>query len=89
MEMLVDVDLRDFNAWSGGLTVLEELKKHPDAFDYIENFLEEPDIFGPDFIHEVDVNDFLWFEALDELAENGFYNRETGKWYDEEDFEEK
>lgn len=88
MEILVDTDLQHFNAWAGGLEVLEDLRKHPDAFDYVDSFLEEPDVFGPDFIREVDVNDFLWFDCLELLEENGFYNSQSGKWYDEEGFEE-
>ncbi len=85
MKYMVENPLRYFEAWNGGLRVLHELEAHQDAYDYIESWLEEYPLCG-DMLTNVEVNDFLWFDALDMCEEAGYYNDETGLWYDEEGF---
>lgn len=82
IQYTVKKSLWDFNAWSGGLTKLEDLKAHPAAFNYIEQFLEE--LCSYYNVTDTDINDFLWFEMYDQLEEAGFVN-EDHEWIDEEE----
>ncbi|HAU85756.1 MAG TPA: hypothetical protein DCW90_09700 [Lachnospiraceae bacterium] len=86
MIFYVECSLNNFDAWCGGERVLNELRDHEDAFDYIENLLEE---MVSETWSNTDVNDYLWFTALDDCEEAGYYNGETGLWYDDEGFEEE
>lgn len=77
-------ELSEFPAWSGGKVILEELKKHPRACDYIENFLS---MYTGDEMDAAFINDFLWFEALEILEEAGLYDIEKDVWMDEAEYE--
>ncbi len=81
MQYIVEESLWNFDAWSGGLTRLEELKNHQKAFDYIEAFIEEWS--SCDNITDTQINDFLWFEMYDMLEEAEFVN-EDHEWIDED-----
>lgn len=85
MRYVVETSLSAFDAWSGGLRVLNELCLHQKAYEYIETYLED---CGDELLTDTNINDFLWFDALDFLEENGLYNSETGLYSDDEDFEE-
>ena len=88
MRYVVETSLSDFEAWSGGLRVLNELRLHKEAYKFIENYLDEYEECSDCMLTETDMNDFLWFDALYVLEENGFYNSETGFYSDDEGFEE-
>ena len=79
--------IADFDAWSGGYSWLETFKKHPACIDYIDNELEA---WGDGCsLSSTEVNDYLWFDALEGLEEAGLYNGETGLFYDENGFEDE
>lgn len=65
-------NIRDFDAWSGGLawqTVV--LNSSEDVIDYVDGLLNE--LFGEDSnATETDVNDFFWFDLADHMTENGY-----------------
>lgn len=88
MRYMVDTPLYKFDAWSGGLHVLNELCDHKEAYDFIESYLDDYEECVSEQLTDTDVNDFLWFDALDFLEENGLYNGETGLYIDDEGFEE-
>lgn len=80
-------NLHDFNAWSGGRQWLETFKEHPEAMDYLDSYLEycsqERIIEGNPPLTDTDINDFLWFDALDILVEEGYVDRDLN-WTDDE-----
>lgn len=88
MRYVVETSLSDFDAWSGGLRVLNELRLHKEAYEFIESFLDEYEECSDCMLAETDMNDFLWFDALYLLEENGLYNSEIGLYSDDEGFEE-
>lgn len=88
MRYVVETSLNKFDAWSGGLRVLNKLCDHQEAYEFIENYLDEYEECASCMLTDTDVNDFLWFDALDFLEENGLYNGETGLYVDDEGFEE-
>lgn len=65
MKITVETTLSNFEAWSGGETVLNELAG--ESFDIIENFIEEWS--DENQLTETDINDFLWFDVEDYLRE--------------------
>ena len=88
MRYMVETPLYKFDAWMGGLHVLNELCDHQEAYAYIENYLDDYEECVSEPLTAVEVNDFLWFDALDLLEENGLYSGETGLYIDDEGFEE-
>lgn len=67
--------IADFEAWSGGATVLEYIVENEEALAYIDSFLEELTSFQT--LTATQVNDFLWFDAdvlLDEAGINLYDN---------------
>lgn len=88
MRYVVETSLSDFDAWSGGLRVLNELHLHKEAYEFIESFLDEYEECSDCMLTETDMNDFLWFDALYLLEENGLYNSKIGLYSDDEGFEE-
>lgn len=86
-----DTHLYDFQAWAGGKDHLEGLMNHCraidnwDAYDYIENWLDEYTTCCVDEpVSETDINDILWFE-MDELLKDGGYLDENYEWVAKED----
>lgn len=88
MRYMVETPLYRFDAWSGGLQILHELGYHKEAYEFIENYLDEYEECANEPLSDIEINDFLWFDALDLLQENGLYNGETGLYIDDEGFEE-
>lgn len=64
MKYIVECDLYDFPAWSGGKDTLEDLSGA--EIEIIESMLDE--LFCNETPTVTDVNDFLWFER-DTIAE--------------------
>lgn len=56
--------IKEFDAWDGGERVLFELDG--EAIEIVDNYIE--DCFG-EYIGETELNDWLWFECEDWLAE--------------------
>lgn len=83
MKYAVECSLDSFEAWAGGLEVLNDLKNHTTAYDYIESIIDDYSENREELLTATDINDFLWFEALDTCEEAGFYDSETGNWIDD------
>ena len=65
--IIEDVDLRDFDAWSGGKDRLDELIELG-LVDEVQQFIEDA---YPDGCTDTEVNDILWFdEYVQELIES-------------------
>ena len=70
MQYIVESELRQFPAWSGGKDTMDDLTY--DEIDTIEAMLE--DVFCDKTPTDTEINDFLWFER-DTIAEwLGFEN---------------
>ena len=71
MKLYYELDLKNFEAWSGAVDTLRTLNY--DQIEQLEGML--PDILGEE-ADETELNDFLWFET-DSIAEYlGFRNWE-------------
>lgn len=65
-----EIELEDFEAWSGGLQVLNSIKEHDRSLEILETLEEYINIGeGLEAITETWVNDFLWFDAEDIIRE--------------------
>lgn len=58
MKIFDEYHLHDFEFWCGGYETAKLLTKS--EFDSIEEYLME---VYPDGMHEIEVNDFFWFET--------------------------
>ena len=66
-----EIELEDFEAWSGGLQVLNSIKEHDRSLEILETLEEYINIGeGLEAITETWVNDFLWFDAEDIIREH-------------------
>lgn len=65
-------NIRNFQAWAGGANWQKVvLNSSEDIIDYVELMLDE--LFTEDsHATETDVNDFLWFDLVDHMDENGY-----------------
>lgn len=89
MRYVCDTPLYRFPAWSGGKTRLDDLVEHPDAYDYISNMIEEADLYGDGAIRtNTELNDYLWFDLYDDLAEAGYMTVDH-EWIEDDDEEEE
>lgn len=62
-----EINLEEFEAWSGGLNTLNAIKKHEEAseiLDYLGTILNEYEN-----LTDTALNDFLWFDADDFILE--------------------
>lgn len=87
MKYVVESELYNFPAWSGGKQRLDDLVKHDRAYDTVADYLEMAQAYGEDNgkpWSECDVNDWLWFEMDEYLKEEGFKD-EDGDWIDGEE----
>lgn len=89
MKIYYELDLKNFEAWSGGKDTMTALTY--DQIDQLENML--PDVLG-DEVDETELNDLLWFER-DRIAEwlgfEGWEHLErvnNGEEWEEEDTKE-
>ena len=78
--------LDKFPAWSGGKNWLDTFRNHPDAFNYLESFIEDwtdsREVCGEEPLTDTDINDFLWFDAFDMLVEAGYVDHDMN-WKDD------
>ena len=71
IKIVHEIELVDFEAWSGGKDVLNTIKEHDRSLEIFET-LEEYINMGNELeaITETWVNDFLWFDAEDIITEH-------------------
>lgn len=74
-----DCDLEEFPWWSGAQVNFQDLKKHEQAYQWVEALLD--DITTDDRLSMTEVNDFMWFDLEDYLIENNFKDCD-GNWLD-------
>lgn len=85
-------ELYQFSAWSGGKTWLDEIQRHPKAYEVMQDYIEEAVDCSwecGDPASKTTINDILWFETPNILEENGLYDPQTGLYYDDEGFGEE
>lgn len=58
MKITKDLDLNDFDAWSGAVETLDRIKEE-NKLDDLNSLLEQ---LHPDGLTETELNDILWFE---------------------------
>ena len=71
IRIVQEIELEYFEAWSGGLQVLNAIKEHDRSLEMLEA-LEEYINMGNELepVAETWVNDFLWFDAEDIINEH-------------------
>ena len=68
-----ECELNEFPAWLGGSDVLDMLSDHAEAYEFVENYIEEVlATMGPGEVTDTFINDLLWFEVPEVLEEAGF-----------------
>ena len=68
-----ECELHEFPAWGCGRMVLDELCEHEEAYEFVQNYIE--DVISVTDSYEVTdtfINDLLWFDIPDVLEEAGF-----------------
>lgn len=78
-----EIDLKDFEAWSGGKQRLNRIKDLPNCIATVEGLLNEFEINTGRPMTEGEINDYLWFDLENDLECEGLYNPETDKYYNE------
>ena len=93
MRIYTEINLSEFNAWSGAEGTMRTLEALEDVspryiFDELEREIEE--IYGDD-LSETELNDFLWFENDEIAAMLGYSDWEEleAEAYGEEEEEEE
>lgn len=64
MDYKVEFDINTFEFWSGAKNVIETLKEQ-NKLKKLEELLEF--VFDNQIPSEVEINDFVWFDAIDML----------------------
>lgn len=59
MKVICDINLRDFQAWSGGKDTLDRVIQEEKA-DLLEDILDD---MYPDGLTDTELNDLLWFDS--------------------------
>lgn len=88
MRYIVDCSLDEFQPWSGAVAVMDALHENADAFAAIECFIDEWCELREEPLRDVDINDFLWFDAVDYLWDSCGIDL-YGDHEDEEDEEDE
>lgn len=78
-----EIDLKDFEAWSGGEQRLNRIKDLPNCIATVEGLLDEFEINTGRPMTEGEINDYLWFDLENDLECEGLYNPETDTYYNE------
>lgn len=65
-------NIRNFRAWAGGVSWQKAvLNSSEDVIDYVNSPLDE--LFTEDsHATQTDINDFLWFDLVEYMSENGY-----------------
>lgn len=77
MRYIIEKDLRNFEAWSGGKDTLDELRAHGVA-DSAEQYIEEVTEGREEPLTKTEINDILWFERDEIYRYCGIYNTVYG-----------
>ena len=86
MKVYKEMDMTDFEPWSGAVDTYKALEEF-DKLDEFQSVIEE---LYPDGCEETTINDILWFEEPETIAEwVGLYVTEDGELTDEEPQEEE
>ena len=75
IEIVKEIELADFPFWAGAKNVAEEIYHNEEAqscWEYLEEIINSE---GRTWT-ATDVNDFIWFDAYDELVEAGYFENE-------------
>ena len=67
MQYKVNFDIENFEFWSGAKDVFERCVQE-DKVEELERLIE--DVFCDSEPSDVDINDFVWFDAADIIFEN-------------------
>ena len=67
MQYKVDFDIENFEFWAGAKDVFERCVQE-DKLEELERLIE--DVFCDSEPSDVDINDFVWFDAEDIIFEN-------------------
>ena len=67
MQYKVNFDIENFEFWSGAKDVFERCVQE-DKLEELERLIE--DVFCDSEPSDVDINDFVWFDAADLIFEN-------------------
>ena len=78
---IVCCELSEFPAWGDAATFLEELTEHPQAYDYLEDWIS---FFEGDENTANGINDFLKYDAKEMLGAAGLYNCDNDTWTESE-----
>lgn len=78
---IVSCELSEFPAWGSAATFLEELTEHPQAYEYLEEWIN---FFKEDEMDASYLNDLLKYEVKEILDIAGFYDCNNDTWTDEE-----
>lgn len=78
-----DINLEDFEAWSGGKQRLNRIKDLPNCIATVEGLIDEFEINSGRPMTETEINDYLWFDLENDLECEGLYDPETDTYYDE------
>lgn len=75
-----DIELADFEAWGGAVPRLKELVKHPRAYEWVSCLLDEIGECKEEPMEDVNINDYIWFQMEDDLAEEGMFDPDKGEY---------
>lgn len=78
-----NINLEDFEAWSGGKQRLDRIKDLPNCIATVEGLIDEFEINTGRPMTKEEINDYLWFNLDDDLECEGLYNPETDTYYNE------
>ena len=72
MHYQTETNIRNFRAWAGGASWQKTvLNSSEDVIDYVDSILDE--LFDEDSnATESNVNDFIWFDLSEHMAEFGY-----------------
>ena len=77
MKYIIEEDLQDFEAWSGGKDTLDVLWEY-DVVDEAEQYIEEITEGREEPPTETEINDILWFEREEIYRYCGIYETVYG-----------
>ena len=75
IEIIEEIELADFPFWAGARNVAEEINHNEEAqacWEYLEEVINSE---GRTWTAR-EINDFIWFDAYDELVEAGYFENE-------------
>lgn len=83
MKIYKEMDIENFEFWSGARDRMEAIAEagiEEEVFDIIKDAFSEEE-----YVDETAINDFVWFDLDDILAEQGLYDPSTGEYGEREE----